>query len=147
MGKEVMAKKTIWGIGIMMLALLIPLVITACARTKGEFVKLSADIYPPKSKAQEVLLTQGDINKPYKEIGLVKAKGNKFSSEDECLEKVRQIAKKAGADAVIKAHAEETERLVSRQYTVGKFPRTVKYKVKEPVCEGTAIVFRENGTS
>lgn len=146
MGKIGNGKKIIWGIGIM-LSLLVPLVITGCASTKGEFVKFSTDIYPPKSKAQEILVTQGDVDKPFKEIGLVKAKGNQFSNEEECLEKVRQIAKGAGADAVIKAHAEKTERLVSRQIAAGKFPRTVKYKVKEPVCEGTAVVFTEKGTS
>ena len=146
MGKRGSGKKIILGIGIM-LALLIFLVLTGCASTKGEFVKFSTDVYPPKSKAQEVLLTQGDVDKPYKEIGLVKAKGNQFSNEEECLEKIRQIAKVAEADAVVKAHAEETERLVSRQYTVGKFPRSVKYKIKEPVCEGTAVVFTNKGTS
>jgi len=145
MGKIGNGKKIIWGISII-LGLLIPLVFTGCARTKGEFVKLSTDIYPPKSKAQEILLTQGDVNKPYKEIGLVKAKGNQFSNDEECLEKVLQIAKEAGADAVIKAHVEKTERLVSWT-PAGKSPRTVKYKVKEPVCEGTAVVFTEKGTS
>lgn len=144
-GKRGSGKKIILGIGIM-LALLILLVFTGCASTKGEFVKFSTDIYPPKSKAQEVLLTQGDVDKPYKEIGLVKAKGNQFSNDEECLEKVRQIAKGAGADAVVKAHVEKTERLVSWT-PAGKFPRTVKYKVKEPVCEGTAVVFTEKGTS
>ncbi len=146
MGKRGNGKKIIWGINIM-LSLLISLVFIGCARTKGEFIKLSIDTYPPKSEDREIPLTQGDVNKPYKEIGLVKAKGNRFSNEEECLEKVRQIAKEAGADAVIKAHAEKMERLVSRKIAAGKFPRTVKYKVKEPVCEGTAVVFTERGTS
>lgn len=136
-------KKIIWGAGIM-LVLLTPLVITACARTKGEFVKLGADIYPPKSEAQEILITKSDIDKSYKEIGLVKAKGNQYSKEEECFEKIRQIAREAGADAVIKAHAEQTEGLVSRQIPAGKFRRTVRYKVKEPVCEGTAVLFTNN---
>jgi hypothetical protein len=61
------------------------------------------------------------------------------------LDKIRQIAKEAGADAVIKAHAEETESLVSKKIQVGKFPRTVTFKIKEPVCEGTAVVFTKNG--
>lgn len=144
-GKRGSGKKIILGIGII-LGLLIPLVFTGCASTKGEFVKFSTDIYPPKSKAQEILVTQGDVDKPFKAIGLVKAKGNQFSNEEECLEKVRQIAKGAGADAVIKAHAEKTERLVSWK-SAGKFPQTRTYKVKEPVCEGTAVVFTEKGTS
>lgn len=138
-------KKIIWGVGIM-LGLLVPLVITACARTKGEFVKLGADIYPPKSEAQEILITKSDIDKSYKEIGLVKAKGNQYSKEEECFEKIRQIAKEAGADAVVKARVEKKERLVSWR-TPGKVSRIVRYKVKEPVCEGTAVVFTNKGTS
>jgi uncharacterized protein YbjQ (UPF0145 family) len=137
-------KKIILGIGIM-LGLLIPLFVTGCARTKGEFVKLSTDIYPPKSEAQEILITQGDIDKRYKEIGLVKAKGNQYTKEEECLEKISQIAREAGADAVIKAHVEKTERLVSREIPAGKFRRAVTYRVKEPVCKGTAVVFVKNG--
>jgi len=128
-----------------MLGLLISLVFTGCARTKGEFIKLSTDIYPPKSEAQEILLIQNGIDRSYKEIGLVKAKGNRYTKDEECLEKMLQIAKEAGADAVIKAHVEKTERLVSRQITAGKFPMSRKYKVKEPVCEGTAVVFTGNG--
>lgn len=137
-------KKIIWGIGIM-LGLLVSFVITGCASTKGEFVKFSTDIYPPKSQAQGIVLTQGDINKPYKEIGLVKAEGNEYSNEEECFEKIRQIAKESGADAVIKAHAQETESLVSKIIPAGKFPRTVRFKVKKPVCEGTAVVLTGNG--
>lgn len=127
-----------------MLGLLISLVFTGCARTRGEFIKLSTDIYPPKSEAQEILLIQNGIDRSYKEIGLVKAKGNRYTKDEECLEKILQIAKEAGADAVVKAHVEKTERLVSWT-PAGKFPRTVKYKVKEPVCEGTAVVFTGNG--
>ena len=129
-----------------MLGLLISLVFTGCARTKGEFIKLSTDIYPPKSEAQEILLIQNGIDRSYKEIGLVKAKGNRYTKDEECLEKILQIAKEAGADAVIKAHVEKTERLVFWK-SAGKFPQTRTYKVKEPVCVGTAVVFTENGTS
>jgi uncharacterized protein YbjQ (UPF0145 family) len=137
-------KKTIWRIGILFV-LSVPLFITACARTRGEVVKLSTDIYPPKSVTQEILITQGDIEKPYREIAIVKAEGNRYTKEEECLEKVRRIAREVGADAVIKAHVEKTERLVSREIPTGKFRRTVTYKVNEPVCEGTAVVFTNNG--
>jgi hypothetical protein len=139
-------KKIIWGIG-STLGLLILLVIAGCATTKGAFVNLSGDIYPPKSKAQEVLLTQGDINRPYKEIGLVKAEGNQYTKDAECFDKIRQVAKEAGADAVIRAHVEKTDRLITKQIQVGKFPKTTTFKVKEPVCEGTAVVFTNNGIS
>lgn len=143
MRKRGKGKKMIWGIGIIF-GLLIPLFVTGCAHTKGELVKLSTDIYPPKSGTQEILLTQGDIEKPYKEIGLVKAQGNQYTNEEECFAKVRQVAREAGADAVIKAHVEKMERLASREIPAGKFRRTVTYKVEEPVCEGTAVVFLDN---
>jgi hypothetical protein len=145
MRKSDSGKKTLWGIGIMF-GLLISLIITACAHTKGEFVKLGTEIYPPKSEAQEVLLTQSDIKRPYREIGLVKVKGDPFSNEKECLEKIREIAKEAGADAVIKAHVEEKERLIFRGDPEVKFRKMETYRVKEPVCEGTAVVFAENET-
>ncbi|HWP90647.1 MAG TPA: hypothetical protein VNN20_00405 [Thermodesulfobacteriota bacterium] len=135
-------KKMIWGL--ILSVLLIPLFITACAQTKGEFVKISTDIYPPKSEAQEILVTRSDAYRPYKEIGIVKAEGNQHTDEAACLAKISQIARESGADAVIKAHVEQRERLVSRQLTADKLRRTVKYKVKEPVCEGTAVVFTNN---
>ncbi len=143
MRKSGSGKKIIWGIGTL-LGLLISLVVIGCASTKGEFIKFSTEIYPPKSEAQEILLTQDDINKPYKEIALVKANGSRFSNEGECFEKIRQIAREVGADAVIKAHVEEKERLVHSRIS-NKPPETVIYKVKEPVCEGTAVVFTKNG--
>lgn len=137
------SKKMICGIRILFV-LLIPLFITACARTRGEFVKLSTDIYPPKSEAQEILITKSDIDKSYKEIGLVKAEGDPYSNEAVCFEKIRQIAREAGADAVIKAHAEQEEKLISRGDPMNKFRTKLTSKIKEPVCEGTAIVFTEN---
>jgi hypothetical protein len=136
-------KKVIWGIGILFV-LLIPLFITACAQTRGEFVKISTDIYPPKSEAQEILVTRSDVDRSYKEIGIVKAEGNQYSNEAACLAKISQIARESGADAVIRVHVEEMERSATREFPVGKFRRTVRYKVKEPVCEGTAVVFTNN---
>lgn len=144
MRKRGCGKKRSWEVGIMLI-LLIPIVITACARTKGEFVDLSADIYPPKSEAQEILVTQGDIDKSYKEIGLVKVKGNQYADENECFDKIRQIAREFGGDAVINAKLEITERLVSRKVIVGKYPKAKTSTVKEPVCEGTAVVFVNHG--
>jgi len=138
------AKRLSWGIGIV-LFLLVSIIITGCARTKGDFVNLTADIYPPKSQAQEILVSQGDIDRPHKEIGIVKAKGNQYASENECFDKIRKIAREEGADAVIKAKLEVTERPVSRKVAVGKSRRTVTSKIKEPVCEGTAVVFVNQG--
>ena len=143
MRKRGMGKKMILGIGIVF-GLVIPLFFTGCASTKGEFVKLSTDIYPPKSEAQEILLTQGDIDKRYKEIGIVKATGNQYTNDAECFEKIQRIAREAGADAVIKAHVEKMERLVFREISASKPRRTRTYKVEEPVCEGTAVVFTNN---
>ena len=40
---------------------------------------------------------------------------------------------------------EKMERLASREIPAGKFRRTVTYKVEEPVCEGIAVLFRNNG--
>jgi len=133
-------KKIILGITVLTV-LLIPLFLTACARTQGEFVGLGADIYPPKSEAQEILLTKSDIDKPYEAIGLVKAEGSWYANEEQCFDELRQVAGGAGADAVIKAHAEYREKSVSRLDPTSKFRTRLTYTVKEPVCEGTAVVF------
>jgi uncharacterized protein YbjQ (UPF0145 family) len=142
MSRYGIGKKMIWRL--VLSVLLIPLFITACAQTRGEFVKISTDIYPPKSEAQEILVTRSDVDRSYKEIGIVKVEGNQYTDEAACLAKISQVARKSGADAVIKTHVEQRERLVSRQLTADKLRRTVKYKIKEPVCEGTAVVFTNN---
>jgi hypothetical protein len=129
-------------LGIAILAvLLIPLYLAACARTQGEFVGLGADIYPPKSEVQEVLLTKSDIDRPYEPIGLVKASGDQYASEEQCYDKLRQVAGGAGADAVVKAHADYREKTFYRLDPTSKFRTRLPYTVKAPVCEGTAVIF------
>lgn len=134
------AKKIIIGIAVITL-LLIPLYLAACARTQGEFVGLGADIYPPKSEVQEVLLTKSDIDRPYERIGIVKASGDQYASEDQCFDKLRQVASGAGADAVVKAHADYQEKTFYRLDPTSKFRTKLPYTVKAPACEGTAVVF------
>lgn len=129
-------------VGTAVLAVL-PLFLAACARTQGDFVGLGADIYPPKSEVQEVLLTKSDIDRPYERIGIVKASGDQYASEDQCFDKLRQVASGAGADAVVKAHAEYREKTVSRLDPMSKFRSRLTYTVRKPVCEGTAVVFTE----
>jgi hypothetical protein len=72
---------------------------------------------------EDILLTTGDIDRPYKELGVVFVKG-RCSRYEKITEELKAKAKEVGADAVIKIE-------------FGKFRRSYRRH-----CRGVAVSFK-----
>jgi hypothetical protein len=73
-----------------------------CALGRADFVQLNpGSAYPPRPKAAPVVLTVGDWDQPYVELGVVHVSGFLRTGHAELNEKLRTKAREAGADAVI----------------------------------------------
>ena len=88
-----------------------------CTRTMTDFAPFTT---VTSQAGEEITLTTGDIDRPYKELGIIVVRGRRTSGE-KMMELLREEAKKVGADAVIKIK-------------YGK-PYYRKY------CRGTAVAF------
>ena len=86
-----------------------------------DFAPLGVDSATPT----DVLLTTGDVDRPYNEIGVIFVKG-KCARYKNIVEKMRAKAKDVGADAVIKI----------------EFGNSFN-RVYRPFCRGVAITFKE----
>jgi uncharacterized protein YbjQ (UPF0145 family) len=71
-----------------------------CARIRTDFAPLGTDVIGTKLGA-DILLTTGDPDRPYKEMGVIFVKGRHVGYE-KVMEKLQSRAKELGADAVIK---------------------------------------------
>ncbi len=69
-----------------------------CARTMTDFVPLTT---VTSSAGEEIVLTTGDIDRPYKELGVIVVRG-RCASGEKIMELLGKEAKEVGADAVIK---------------------------------------------
>ena len=69
-----------------------------CARTMADFAPFTT---VTSQTGEEIVLTTGDIDRPYKELGVIVVRGRRASSE-KIMELLREEAKAVGADAVIK---------------------------------------------
>jgi len=88
-----------------------------------DFAPLGFDSVTSKTET-DVLLTTGDIDRPYREIGIIYVKG-RCARYKEIVEKLKSKAKDVEADAVIKI---EFGNQFSRLY--------------RPYCRGVAISFK-----
>jgi len=70
----------------------------ACARTMTDFAPFTT---VTSQAGEEIVLTTGDIDRPYKELGVIVVRGRCASSE-KIIESLKEEAKEVGADAVIK---------------------------------------------
>jgi len=93
-----------------------------CARTMTDFAPFTASSVISQ-KGEEILLTTGDIDRPYKELGVifVKARCRRY---EKITEELKAKAKEVGADAVIKID-------------FGKLRRSYKRR-----CRGVAVSFK-----
>lgn len=107
-----------WLVIILMLILF-----TGCARM--ECFRIRTDFAPLTAKpGTNVLLTTKDIDRPYREIGVIFVKG-RHARYEKIVEQLRSEAKELEADAVIKI---EFGNQFSRLY--------------RPFCRGVAISFK-----
>ncbi|MEX2206253.1 MAG: hypothetical protein WEF50_08510 [Myxococcota bacterium] len=75
---------------------------SACAFGRGDYVMLNPGTsYPPRSTAAPVVLTVGDWNGPYEELGVILVSGYMRAGYDSLNAKLRERAREAGADGVI----------------------------------------------
>lgn len=92
-----------------------------CARTMTDFAPFTASSVISQ-KGEEIVLTTGDIDRPYTELGVIFVKA-RCRSYDKITEELKAKAKEVGADAVIKID----------------FGKRRSYKRR---CRGVAVVFK-----
>ena len=93
-----------------------------CARTMTDFAPFTIDAVTSQ-KGEPILLTTGDSDRPYKELGVIFVKG-RCSRYEKIIEELKAKAKEVGADAVIKIEFGKRYRYSRRSY-----------------CRGVAVVF------
>jgi hypothetical protein len=69
-----------------------------CTRTMTDFAPFTT---VTSQAGEEIILTTGDIDRPYKELGVIVVRGKRTNGE-KIMELLRAEAKEIGADAVIK---------------------------------------------
>ncbi len=123
-----------------MLPLLLCLVLSGCTSTKVNYGSFIGQNMPSRDSNAEVVLITNDLDKPYKEIGIISVVGaNKNTSYDELNEKMKQKAREVGADAVVKIEygTEARNVMVPSTYGYGSIGTTIH----KPSCKGIAVVF------
>jgi hypothetical protein len=77
------------------------MVFAGCSRTMTDFAPFTTEgVSSPKG--EEMLLTTGDIDRPYKELGIIVVRGRRRASGEKMMQLLKAEAKEVGADAVIK---------------------------------------------
>jgi hypothetical protein len=74
--------------------------LAGCATVRTDFAPLQFNATAVKTSG-DILLATGDINRPYKELGVIFVKG-RHTGYQNIMEKLREKAREVGADAVIK---------------------------------------------
>ena len=78
-----------------------------CARTMTDFAPFTIDSVTSQT-GQDIILTTGDIDRPYKELGVIVVRGRRASGE-KIMESLKAEAKEAVEAVVDAAVAEETK--------------------------------------
>ena len=93
-----------------------------CARVRTDFAPLAVDLIATKPNG-DVQLTTGDLDRPYRELGVLFVKG-RHTRYEKIMEKLQSKAKELGANAVIKIEFGNRYGHSHRRY-----------------CRGVAVVF------
>ena len=91
------------------------MIFSGCTRTMTDFAPFTTGSVT-SAKGEELLLTTGDIDRPYKELGIIVVRGRRTSGE-KMMESLKAEAREVGADAVIKI--EFGKRYYRRRYCRG----------------------------
>jgi hypothetical protein len=76
--------------------------LAGCALGRSDFVQLNPGTsYPPRPQGAPVVLSVGDWDSPYEELGVVHVSGFVRTGHAALNDKLRAQARQAGADAVI----------------------------------------------
>lgn len=85
--------------------LLLGLSLTGCAAARNDFIRLNPGTqYPSRPADAAVLLTVGELDRPYQELGMIHVSGITREGYTQLNEKLRAKAREVGADAVIFVH-------------------------------------------
>jgi hypothetical protein len=93
-----------------------------CARIRTDVAPLDVKLMTKPTPG--IQLTTGDLDRPYKELGVIFIKGRHVKYE-KIVEELQSKAKELGADAVIKI----------------KFGKRYGYSHR-PTCQGVAVAFK-----
>ena len=93
-----------------------------CARIRTDFAPLDAKLMATKPNTG-IQLTTGDLDRPYKELGVIFIKGRHVKYE-KIMQKLQSEVKELGADAVIKIK-------LGKRYGHSR----------RPYCRGVAVAF------
>jgi len=84
------------------LAGLVALGVSGCAAGRNDFVRLNPGTrFDARPASTPIVLSVGDLNRPYQEIGVIHVSGVSRQGYEELNEKLREEARRVGADAVI----------------------------------------------
>ncbi len=87
--------------------------ITGCAAARKDFIQLNAGTaFSPRESEAPVVLSVGDLDRPYQEVGVIHVSGLSRQGYQSLNEKMRGQARDVGADAIIFVHY-GTENLMS----------------------------------
>jgi hypothetical protein len=76
--------------------------LAGCAAGRSDFILLNPGTqFPSQRENAPVILTVGDLPEPYQEIGVIHVSGVTRDGYDRLSEKLREEARRVGADAVI----------------------------------------------
>ena len=76
--------------------------VSGCAAGRTDFVRLNTGTgFEARPADAQVILTVGDLDRPYQEIGVIHLSGVSREGYERLNEKLRDEARRAGADAVI----------------------------------------------
>lgn len=106
------------------LVICIVILLSGCATVRTDFAPLQENVVLSKGSSGNILLTTSDLNRSYKEIGVIFVKGHHVGYK-KVMETLKEKAREVGADAVIKIE-------VGNRF--GHFQRTC--------CRGIAVVFK-----
>lgn len=122
--------------------LILSVLISGCASTKVNYGSLASTNLSPKDANAEIILTTKDLDRPYKEIGIISVVGgSKNTTYDELNDKMRQKAREVGGDAVIKIEygTQAKNVMIPSSYGYGSIGTTIH----KPSCKGIVVVFTE----
>ena len=81
------------------------LLLSGCAVARQDFIQLNAGTsFPTRAADAPVVLTVGDMDRPYQEIGVIHVSGVSRDGYDELNTKMRAKTREVGGDAIIFVH-------------------------------------------
>lgn len=76
--------------------------LTGCAMGREDFIQLNeGTVFPARAARAPVTMTVGDLDRPYREVGVIHVSGLTRNGYEQLNDKMRAKARESGADAII----------------------------------------------